>query len=568
MWKCVWGLVRACLLTTYRFTATGIRHDSRSCYPLITHVPCPPRAAVYMETALVPSFVPAQGEEETDGLECLPGGGATENLEMEMTEETSQKNRIQSYKQQINDKSKDSTENLLKELPLANDDICAVFEIAKTVEKKVKKKTKRKLLEETEDGATVKKQKRANYFVSLPILNPKILCDIQTFQDTVLQKDQRLARAMIPKGTFHLTLFVMHLATEEDINLATSALLDSKGPVEEVLQGKTLVLSFHGVAEFKNEVIFGKMTEDDSQVTLKEISETIEKIFNRKGITSFGNKGFIPHLTFMKLSRSPKLRKQGLKKIDASLYKEFQDHNFGQEFLVRLDLCSMLKKRQENGYYHTEASIHFGSCNTEDFLVENNKLPESSESSKMNDKEVKMYNAYRKAPFLQKGSQIKNQSYNISDTSDTCLEEKDKTKSKLPIQTLSGQVEEIGHVNTQLINSAHELNKASISQLISLQKQRMEAEQDQWKQNQKNMQVLDNRLAAIEEQQIYTNRNLKGLNKKLSFIGKQLSRLVQVLQPSVGISTASESHLSNSLQTVKENEEQLDKVDHLKENLT
>lgn len=49
-----------------------------------------------------------------------------------------------------------------------------------------------------------------------------------------------------------------------------------------------------------------------------------------------------------------------MKKIDSSLYEDFKSHYFGDEILHRLDLCSMLKKKQPNGYYYCESSIVFG----------------------------------------------------------------------------------------------------------------------------------------------------------------------------------------------------------------
>lgn len=33
---------------------------------------------------------------------------------------------------------------------------------------------------------------------------------------------------------------------------------------------------------------------------------------------------------------------------------------FGNQTVERLDLCSMLKKKQQDGYYHTETSLQLG----------------------------------------------------------------------------------------------------------------------------------------------------------------------------------------------------------------
>nr|DBA26626.1 TPA: hypothetical protein GDO54_010866 [Pyxicephalus adspersus] len=67
-----------------------------------------------------------------------------------------------------------------------------------------------------------KKKKRravANYFVSLPITNEKILENIHLFQDSVVQKDDRFSSVMKKKGSFHLTLCLMHITREEDVSV-------------------------------------------------------------------------------------------------------------------------------------------------------------------------------------------------------------------------------------------------------------------------------------------------------------------------------------------------------------
>ncbi|XP_069582118.1 A-kinase anchoring protein 7 isoform X2 [Ranitomeya imitator] len=321
------------------------------------------RAPPPME-CLSPCVLPGNRGSERAGepeVAVPPMEAASEDETAERNQQK-RKRRIKQKKTSSHKKKPGSVESLLIELPFAHADICSVLETTKAVDKKVKKKRKRHQLETDEDDKSEKK-KRPNYFVSLPITNVKILDDIKTIQNSVLEKDDRLSSAMIPQGSFHLTLFVMHLATEEEVALATSALLDSKKPIDEILQGNLLVLSFCGISDFRHQVTYVNVTNEACRAALKQIAETTGKIFMEKGISVTGCKDFVPHLTFMKLSKAPKLRKQGLKKIEPSLYKDFQAHCFGDDTLTRLDLCSMVKKKQPSGYYHTEASIFFGHKN-------------------------------------------------------------------------------------------------------------------------------------------------------------------------------------------------------------
>ncbi|XP_043858841.1 A-kinase anchoring protein 7 isoform X4 [Dromiciops gliroides] len=205
-----------------------------------------------------------------------------------------------------------------------------------------------------------KKDYQPNYFLSIPITNKEITRGIQTLQNTIIQQDKRLSKVMSNCGSFHITLLVMHLLNEEEINIGIDALLETKALIEEILQGRDLNLPFQGIGNFRNQVGFVKLAEGDHVAVLLEIAEAAKRTFQAKGILAGENRSFKPHLTFMKLSRSPELRRKGVKKIDPELYGNFADHKFGEESLYRIDLCSMLKKKQSNGYYHCESSIVIG----------------------------------------------------------------------------------------------------------------------------------------------------------------------------------------------------------------
>nr|XP_020842717.1 A-kinase anchor protein 7-like isoform X2 [Phascolarctos cinereus] len=205
-----------------------------------------------------------------------------------------------------------------------------------------------------------KKDYRPNYFLSIPITNKEISRGIQTLQNTIIRQDKRLSKVMTNCGSFHVTLLVMHLLNEEEVNLGIGALLETKALIEEILQGRDLNLPFQGIGNFGNQVGFVKLAEGDHVATLLEIAEAAKRTFQEKGILAGENRRFKPHLTFMKLSKSPELRRKGVKKIDPELYEKFVDHKFGEESLYRIDLCSMLKEKQSNGYYHCESSIVIG----------------------------------------------------------------------------------------------------------------------------------------------------------------------------------------------------------------
>ncbi|KFV77182.1 A-kinase anchor protein 7 isoform gamma, partial [Struthio camelus australis] len=204
-----------------------------------------------------------------------------------------------------------------------------------------------------------------NYFVSIPITDDQILDRIEDVQELIFTKEPDLSRALIPVQTMHLTIIVAHLGTEEEVKKAVLALKQSKTKVEAILQGKDLNMTFHGIGQFNNQVIYVKMSEDN-QKTLSKIAEAVEECFNEMDLDISGSKDFKPHLTFLKLSKAPRLKRRGFRKICSDLYKEYEDCYFGTEVFSQIDLCAMRKKKQESGYYYCECSIYVGSKGTEE----------------------------------------------------------------------------------------------------------------------------------------------------------------------------------------------------------
>ncbi|XP_059897076.1 A-kinase anchor protein 7 isoform X2 [Gadus macrocephalus] len=230
------------------------------------------------------------------------------------------------------------------------------------------KKMKRKLGDcgarvDSEEEKKTKKQKgsqRPNYFVSIPITNAQISAAVVEVQESVLQQEPRLVKAMIPAPTLHMTLLVTHLASQEQVSLAATALDKAMPSLAELLVGRDLVLPFSGVGHFRKEVVFVGLAPGQHRDTLEKLAEVLQRCFEEQGLLQGECRGFEPHLTIMKLSKAPKLRSQGLKRVNPDLFSSYTDRFFGDQRVDRLDLCSMLKKKQEDGYYHTESSLQLG----------------------------------------------------------------------------------------------------------------------------------------------------------------------------------------------------------------
>ncbi|XP_022626217.1 A-kinase anchor protein 7 isoform X3 [Seriola dumerili] len=261
-------------------------------------------------------------------------------------------------------KSADTSKNLMSELPFALTSPTKWKELGFPSSESTQRKRKRGesggRVDSEEDGDKKKKKKesqRPNYFVSIPITNTDISSAVAEVQEVVLQQEPQLAKAMIPIPTLHITLLVTHLANQEQIDLAATMLTQVEPLLAELLGGRNLVLPFSGIGHFRKEVVFVGLAPGQHRHTLDNLAELLRSRFEEQGLLQGDNRGFEPHLTIMKLSRASKLRSQGIKRVDPALYSNYTNKFFGDQTVERVDLCSMLKKKQQDGYYHTETSL-------------------------------------------------------------------------------------------------------------------------------------------------------------------------------------------------------------------
>ncbi|XP_022091176.1 uncharacterized protein LOC110979566 isoform X1 [Acanthaster planci] len=232
------------------------------------------------------------------------------------------------------------------------------------------KKRKRKGSEKVEeslagggDEGSEKKTKRLapNFFVAVQVSNPQIHEALRDVQQTVLSGDEKLKDAMVPIATLHLTIMVMHLATEEDVERAKIALNECHRILSPRFMKEKLSILFGGLGHFNNQVMFAKIKDQDNILeSLYEIADTVEKCFSEYQLVSTGERGFKPHLTVMKLSRAPSLRKKGVRRIKSELYKPHNTQMFGMQVVHGLQLCSINKPKSADGYYYKAAEVLFG----------------------------------------------------------------------------------------------------------------------------------------------------------------------------------------------------------------
>lgn len=206
-----------------------------------------------------------------------------------------------------------------------------------------------------------KKPKRItpNYFLAIRVSSPQIHSVIKIVQDSITTHNDKLTPALVSLATLHLTLMVIHLESDEQIQKATEVLNQCKISLDPILRNDALTLTFSGLDHFNHQVLYVKLCEGEENEVLKSVVNTVRETFTKEGIPCTDPREFSPHLTVMKLSRSPALRRKGIKKIPAESYASWVDMSFGEESVNALHLCSMNEKKEKDGFYKCVATVTF-----------------------------------------------------------------------------------------------------------------------------------------------------------------------------------------------------------------
>jgi len=152
---------------------------------------------------------------------------------------------------------------------------------------------------------------------------------------------------------------VIHLENDEQIQRAKEVLNQCKISLDHILQNNALTMTFSGLDHFNHQVLYAKLCGGEDMEALKSVVNIVRETFTKEGIPSTDSREFSPHLTVMKLSRNPKLKRKGIKKIPEESYASWVDMSFGEEPVNAVHLCSMNKKREKDGFYKCEATVTF-----------------------------------------------------------------------------------------------------------------------------------------------------------------------------------------------------------------
>lgn len=133
-----------------------------------------------------------------------------------------------------------------------------------------------------EDGSSSKSQRiRPNSFVAVRISSPSIRKQIEHVQDHMIQNDVSLKRVMTSLKKLHITLMVLRMDTETDIERCKESLKESTDLINNELQGLPLQLKFDGLSSFGSRVLYVNLSE--GRDTIKSVSDIVRSVFKKNG---------------------------------------------------------------------------------------------------------------------------------------------------------------------------------------------------------------------------------------------------------------------------------------------
>ena len=86
-------------------------------------------------------------------------------------------------------------------------------------------------------------------------------------------------KCVVPTRDLHLTLFVFHLKSQEDILKANKLLASTHDQLNQIIGPKGLALTFCNVSSFKKDVIFIDVVQDEAYEKFDQVANLLYKAF-------------------------------------------------------------------------------------------------------------------------------------------------------------------------------------------------------------------------------------------------------------------------------------------------
>ena len=188
---------------------------------------------------------------------------------------------------------------------------------------------------------------RPTHFICIPISNPLIQAEAESFQKHLCNLDSRLVDSCLPPTALHLTLAMLRINNDKEMEVVKRVMNDLQLQMISMLS-RDKELKFEGVHHFRNRVLH---TAPQQQRALCQFSSLLVQKLGLASIATPGNyTPFSPHVTLVKLSR-PMCRQYDMKSIERGVYQDLTEKTFGCQRAECMHLCPVTAPKEDDGFY-------------------------------------------------------------------------------------------------------------------------------------------------------------------------------------------------------------------------
>ena len=203
-------------------------------------------------------------------------------------------------------------------------------------------------------------ESRPNYFLAVQVKSAQIRMNASILQKPIIEKNPTFTKALIKQSSFHLTLKVLYLKNNNEVEQVKSAFVKAIEKYERDFTNEKLYLDFQGIGDFFEQILYAKLENEDVVKTrLNPVIEEVTKKITKSSVQLANQESWKPHLTLVDLRKVKKLRKEA-RKLHPSLSSNFKNMRFGRELVNSIQLLSIFGPKSKENYYEIISEITFG----------------------------------------------------------------------------------------------------------------------------------------------------------------------------------------------------------------
>jgi len=222
-------------------------------------------------------------------------------------------------------------------------------------------------LDQIEMFVAVQRLKAApTHFVSLALQSDELLKNYNGFcllvkNSSAVPDESKMPKLFMPPVRLHLTLCMLALLSEQDVEKASKALTNIvETEVRPLLKDRPLIVNVKGLSHFGDEdpsetrVLFAKV----SGIKLLEIAEIINRKMLATGLAKIGNRDLKLHMTILNSKYAMRAGADNNTFDANAIMRDFSDYDFGAADVNEVKICA-LNIDTTTGNYCTAHSVQF-----------------------------------------------------------------------------------------------------------------------------------------------------------------------------------------------------------------